>query len=77
LGANATILCGATIGSYALIAAGAVVTKDVKPFALVMGCPARFRGWVGRSGERLDARLICPRTGERYALKGEELALEP
>ncbi len=76
LGANATIICGTTIGKYALVAAGAVVTKDVQPFALVMGSPARFRGWVGRSGERLDSRLVCPRTGERYTLGDGGLAPE-
>lgn len=73
IGANATIVCGTNIGRYALIAAGAVVTRDVRPYALVMGSPARFRGWVGRSGERLDSQLVCPRTGERYALKDGEL----
>src|ERR1700722_3534067 len=77
LGANATIVCGTTVGTYALVAAGAVVTRDVRSFALVMGSPARFRGWVGRSGERLDAQLVCPRTGERYALKDGELIPEP
>ena len=76
LGANATIICGTTVGNYAFVAAGAVVTKDVKRFALVMGSPARFRGWVGRSGERLDARLVCPRTGERYTLNDGELVPE-
>jgi UDP-2-acetamido-3-amino-2,3-dideoxy-glucuronate N-acetyltransferase len=76
LGANSTIVCGATIGKYALVAAGAVVTRDVRPYALVMGSPARFRGWVGRSGERLDTALVCPRTGERYMLKDGDLAPE-
>jgi UDP-2-acetamido-3-amino-2,3-dideoxy-glucuronate N-acetyltransferase len=76
LGANATVICGTTIGSYALVAAGAVVTRDVRPYALVMGSPARFRGWVGRSGERLSDELVCPRTGERYTLKDGELVPE-
>lgn len=75
LGANATIICGTTIGSYAFVAAGAVVTKDVKSFALMVGSPARFRGWVGRSGERLDSGLVCPRTGERYKLQDGTLFL--
>jgi acetyltransferase-like isoleucine patch superfamily enzyme len=76
LGANATILGGTTIGRYALVAAGAVVTRDVSAFALMVGSPARFRGWVGRSGERLDAQLVCPRTGERYAIRDGELVPE-
>ncbi|HTT84122.1 MAG TPA: DapH/DapD/GlmU-related protein [Rhizomicrobium sp.] len=76
LGANATIVCGTTIGRYAFVAAAAVVTRDVRAYALVMGSPARFRGWVGRSGERLDARLVCPRTGEHYTLKDGELIPE-
>lgn len=76
IGANATIVCGITIGTYAMIAAGAVVTRSVSPYALVMGAPARFRAWVGRSGERLDKRLICPRTGERYAMVNGQLEPE-
>ena len=76
VGANATIICGATIGPYAMVAAGAVVTRDVAPFSLVVGAPARFRAWVGRSGERLSDDLICPRTGERYAIVGGQLAAE-
>jgi acetyltransferase-like isoleucine patch superfamily enzyme len=73
IGANATIVCGVIIGSYAMVGAGAVVTRDVPPYALVVGCPARFSGWVGKSGERLDARLVCPRTGQRYRLQNGEL----
>ena len=76
IGANATILCGSTIGNYAMIAAGAVVTKDVPSFALVVGSPARFRGWVGRSGERLNQDLVCPRTKERYSVRNGELVQE-
>ena len=66
IGANATILCGNRIGAYAMIAAGAVVTKDVPAHALVAGVPARRIGWVSHAGERLGADLICPRTGRRY-----------
>ena len=66
IGANATIVCGNRIGAYAMIAAGAVVTKDVPAFALVAGVPARRIGWVSRAGERLDKGLLCPRTGEAY-----------
>jgi len=73
LGANATVLPGVTIGSYALVGAGAVVTKDVAPHALVTGVPAVQVGWVSRSGERLDFDAsevaLCPRSGERYRLR--------
>lgn len=68
IGANATIVCGHRIGDYAMVAAGAVVTKDVADYALVAGVPARRIGWVSRAGERLDERLVCPRTGEQYEL---------
>jgi len=77
IGANATVICGHTIGAYAMIGAGAVVTKDVPDFALMAGVPARRIGWVSRSGERLGRDLICPRTGEHYALEGERLKLLP
>lgn len=66
IGANATIVCGVTIGAYALIGAGAVVTRDVPDYALMSGVPARRRGWVSRVGEKLGPDLVCPRTGERY-----------
>ena len=66
IGANATIICGRTLGEYCFVAAGAVVTRDVPAFALVAGNPARRIGWVSRSGERLGPDLVCPRTGERY-----------
>jgi len=68
IGANATIVCGVTIGAYAMIGAGAVVTRDVPNYALVVGNPARPIGWVSRSGERLDRDLTCPRTGETYTI---------
>lgn len=74
IGANATILCGVTIGRYALIGAGAVVTKDVPDYALMAGVPARRVGWVGRAGERLGADLTCSRTGERYREENGRLA---
>jgi predicted dehydrogenase/acetyltransferase-like isoleucine patch superfamily enzyme len=71
VGANATIICGTTLGEYCMVGAGAVVTRDVPAFALVVGNPARRIGWVGHAGERLRAApegtLICPRTGRRYA----------
>jgi UDP-2-acetamido-3-amino-2,3-dideoxy-glucuronate N-acetyltransferase len=66
IGANATIVCGHTLGEYCFVAAGAVVTRDVPAFALVAGNPARRIGWVSQSGERLGADLVCPRTGHRY-----------
>lgn len=69
IGANATIVCGNVIGAYAMVAAGAVVARDVPDFALVAGVPASFRYWVSRSGERLGEDLVCPRTGERYSLE--------
>jgi UDP-2-acetamido-3-amino-2,3-dideoxy-glucuronate N-acetyltransferase len=75
IGANATIVCGHTIGEYAMVGAGAVVTRDVPDFALVIGAPARQIGWVSRSGDRLNADLVCPRTGERYRLDGGRLQL--
>jgi UDP-2-acetamido-3-amino-2,3-dideoxy-glucuronate N-acetyltransferase len=68
LGANATILCGITIGEFAFIGAGSVVTRDVAPHALMVGSPARRTGWVSRTGEKLGSDLVCPRTGERYKL---------
>ena len=72
VGANATIVCGHSLGEYCLIGAGSVVTKDVPAFALMVGNPARRIGWVSRHGEKLhfDAAgfATCPATGERYQL---------
>jgi UDP-2-acetamido-3-amino-2,3-dideoxy-glucuronate N-acetyltransferase len=73
IGANATILCGHTVGSYAFIAAGAVVTKDVADFALVAGVPARRIGWMSHHGERLGPDLICPATKRRYREVGPDV----
>jgi UDP-2-acetamido-3-amino-2,3-dideoxy-glucuronate N-acetyltransferase len=75
IGANATIVCGVTIGAYAMIGAGAVVTKDIVDFALVVGNAARRIGWVGRAGERLGTDLVCPRTGEKYRQTAQGLEL--
>lgn len=75
IGANATIVCGNTLGAYCMIGAGAVVTRDVPDFALMAGVPARRIGWVSRTGDRLGADLVCPRTGERYAETNGRLAL--
>jgi UDP-2-acetamido-3-amino-2,3-dideoxy-glucuronate N-acetyltransferase len=66
IGANATIVCGHALGAYAMIGAGAVVTKDVPEFALMVGNPARRMGWMSRAGERLQADLVCKASGERY-----------
>ncbi len=66
IGANATIVCGHTLGRYCTIGAGAVVTKDVPDHALMVGVPARCIGWVSRSGDLMKDDLVCPRTGERY-----------
>jgi predicted dehydrogenase/acetyltransferase-like isoleucine patch superfamily enzyme len=66
IGANATIVCGHTIGEYAFIAAGAVVTSNVPAFALMAGVPARRIGWISHDGERLGPDLVCPRSGRRY-----------
>ncbi|PWC55372.1 oxidoreductase [Azospirillum sp. TSO22-1] len=66
IGANATIVCGVTLGEYCLIGAGAVVTKDVPAYALMVGNPARRIGWVSRTGDRLGDDLVCPRTGQRH-----------
>jgi len=76
IGANATIVCGNTIGSYAMIGAGAVVTQDVTAYALMVGNPARRRGWVSRSGDRLGNDLVCPRTGEQYRLNQAGLLVQ-
>jgi UDP-2-acetamido-3-amino-2,3-dideoxy-glucuronate N-acetyltransferase len=73
VGANATILPGVELGAYCFIAAGAVVTHDVAPHALVAGLPARRIGWVSHAGERLGADLTCPREGRRYRLEDDRL----
>ena len=77
LGANCTIVCGSTVGEHAFVGAGAVVSRDVPAFALVVGVPARRIGWMSRHGERLDlpttghGEAACPATGERYRLDGD------
>lgn len=74
IGANSTVVCGVTIGEYAFVGAGAVVSRDVKPYALMTGVPARQIGWMSRHGERLDLPVegsgsaTCPATGEKYLL---------
>lgn len=83
IGANATIVCGSTIGRHAFVGAGAVVQKDVPDFALVVGVPARQIGWMSEYGEKLDlplhgnAATICPHTGVRYLLDGNHVTQIP
>lgn len=66
LGANSTVVCGHTVGRCAMIAAGSVVTKDVKDYALMLGVPARQLGWVCECGERLKDDLTCPDCSKKY-----------
>lgn len=75
IGANATIICGVTLGEYCMIGAGAVVTKDVLPYALMTGVPAKQTGWVSRAGNVLGKELVCPETGEKYKLEDDQLKL--
>ena len=74
IGANATIVCGHDIGEYAFIGAGAVVTKEVPAYALIVGNPGRQMGWMSEYGHRLefdeDGVAVCPESGEKYLLKG-------
>lgn len=74
LGANCTIICGHEVGHHATIAAGAVVTSDVPPHALMAGVPARKAGWVCECGQVLDAALRCPDCGRKYKMENKELA---
>ncbi|MDZ7692658.1 MAG: acyltransferase [Balneolaceae bacterium] len=79
IGANATIICGNEIGRYAFIGAGAVITKDVPDYALMVGNPARQIGWMSRKGHRLnfdkEGRATCPETGEEYKLQEGKVKL--
>ncbi len=78
VGANATIVCGVSIGEFAMIGAGAVVTKDVAAYALVVGNPARQTGWVSEAGHKLNLNVenqaICPETNTAYFFDGKRLA---
>jgi UDP-2-acetamido-3-amino-2,3-dideoxy-glucuronate N-acetyltransferase len=75
LGANCTVVCGITVGEHAFVGAGAVVNRDAPAFALMLGVPARQKGWMSRFGNRLelpltgDAEATCPNTGDRYVLR--------
>jgi len=83
IGANATVVCGVTIGRYALIGAGAVVTEDVPDYALYLGVPARHIGWVCKCGvvlthkvkSKSKEQLTCPNCGSRYILDGERFLI--
>ena len=80
LGANCTIVCGVTIGEYAFIGAGSVVNKDVKPYALMVGVPAKQIGWMSEYGAKLDlplegeAETTCPDTNAKYHLKNHQVS---
>jgi UDP-2-acetamido-3-amino-2,3-dideoxy-glucuronate N-acetyltransferase len=82
LGANCTIVCGVTIGAHAFIGAGSVITKDVKPYALMVGVPARHIGWMSAQGERLQLPLtgnghaVCSVSGQAYRLDDGRVALQ-
>jgi UDP-2-acetamido-3-amino-2,3-dideoxy-glucuronate N-acetyltransferase len=79
LGANCTIICGVTIGEYAFVGGGAVITKDVPDYAMMVGVPAKQIGWVSEFGERLslpaegEGEAVCPHTGAKYGLRGNLL----
>ena len=79
LGANCTIVCGITVGEYALVGAGALINKDVPAYALMVGVPARQIGWISDFGEKLPLPLqgngdaVCEHTGTRYVLNGQQL----
>lgn len=82
LGANCTIVCGVAIGEYSLVGAGAVINKDVKPFALMVGVPAKQIGWISKYGEQLDLPLegdaiaTCVHTGEQYKLENGFVSIQ-
>lgn len=76
IGANATVVCGVTVGPYAMVGAGAVVTRDVEAHAIVTGTPATRIGWACRCGETLADDLACLRCGDRYRIAGAALLLE-
>jgi len=81
LGANCTVVCGVTIGEYAFVGAGAVINKDVKPYALMVGVPAKQIGWMSQYGVQLDlpivgsGEVVCEHTGNQYLLENGALSL--
>jgi UDP-2-acetamido-3-amino-2,3-dideoxy-glucuronate N-acetyltransferase len=78
IGANATVVCGNPIGKYSFIGAGAVVTKEVKPYSLVIGNPARHVGWMSEYGHKLrfdgNGEAECPESGDRYRISDGEVS---
>ena len=82
LGANCTVVCGITVGEYAFVGAGAVVNKDIKPYALVVGVPGRHIGWMSRYGEQIplplsgEGEYACSHQGLKYQLMGDQLFCE-
>ena len=82
LGANCTIVCGLSIGEYAFVAAGAVLTKDVPSFALFAGVPAKQIGWMSKFGKRIELPIVgngnylCPFTGDVYELKHNKMSIK-
>lgn len=78
IGANATIICGNNIGNFSFIGAGAVVTKEVKPYSLVLGNPAKHIGWMSEFGHRLEfdkkGIALCPESGEKYTLSANKVS---
>lgn len=82
LGANCTIVCGTTVGEFAFVGAGAVINKDVKPYALMVGVPARQVGWMSQFGEQIplplqgEGEYTCPHTGQTYTLSSGGLSLK-
>jgi UDP-2-acetamido-3-amino-2,3-dideoxy-glucuronate N-acetyltransferase len=82
LGANCTIVCGTTVGEFAFVGAGAVINKDVKPYALMVGVPARQVGWMSQFGEQIplplqgEGEYTCPHAGQTYTLLGGSLSLK-
>lgn len=75
IGANATVICGHSVGEYAVIAAGAVVTKDVPPYALMMGVPAQQKGYVCECGQVLGPGMFCADCGKKYEMCGKSLKI--
>ena len=79
LGANCTIVCGVTVGEFAFVGAGAVINKDVKPYALMVGVPAKQVGWMSQYGEQIplpihgEGEYTCPHTGQKFQLSNDQL----